>query len=743
MSPMANARAASPAQIPDAFPGTAYDGDHLEECLRSAATALLFDGNTSRQLVLASEHLRRVLDGCCGRTLQERWEEFEERVWPEWVAGRDRPPGKRWTGGVWVAVTARLVRPGWDFLRSAHHVRSWVERLPGHDPLAAQSAVLERAVASLGWPREEMRVAAHKLGLRLLLAQGYGSLEQITEQDLLSIPPSVQLGADALDAALCSLGVFSRTPLRANSRRGRVERLSPTELVEAATIPERFRPVTALYLESYAARVSHVYATLRHKVYSLSHFWCFLDERYPEVAGCAEVLPLHARAFVPHAIERGRRVRRGEAAREEDRLTPHTWLIDVRTFFADMCAWATEPGSPFAPHAPRTVPLTRRDLAGVGFEKARKQSQARLAATVLDLEREMPKVRAHALRRWSDAREALAGAPEDERLWAGEADAFWDWALLELLVQSGLRIEEASELTTLDVLKRRMPDGRVYYMLHIKPSKYGRGRVIPIGDGLGRVIAEIMRHVKRFYGTGSVPFCDHWDQHEKCSLPHAPYLLQGAGHPSPIGLQVIRSRLRKLSLAAGARNADGSPLALRPHDCRRVFASEHLNNNTPVHVIQALLGHATVDTVMVYAKLYPSHLVDEYRLAVRGAYGVLHGEESLRNPTAEEWAEFAAGCGLRDMGTHLCALPTGEHCPKGLVCLGCVHAQPKKSAAPVFRRMLISHERSLVTARSGGEPAGQIAAREMEVARIRHALRRAEELTEDVAAAIEEAAGAA
>jgi len=42
---------------------------------------------------------------------------------------------------------------------------------------------------------------------------------------------------------------------------------------------------------------------------------------------------------------------------------------------------------------------------------------------------------------------------------------------------------------------------------------------------------------------------------------------------------------------------------LLPHDCRRVFASEHLNNNTPVHVIQALLGHASPDTVMIYAKL--------------------------------------------------------------------------------------------------------------------------------------------
>jgi uncharacterized protein involved in exopolysaccharide biosynthesis len=89
------------------------------------------------------------------------------------------------------------------------------------------------------------------------------------------------------------------------------------------------------------------------------------------------------------------------------------------------------------------------------------------------------------------------------------------------------------------------------------------------------------------------------------------------------------------------------------------------------------------------------------------------------------------------MGTHLCALPTGEHCPKGLVCLGCTHAQPKQSAAPIFRRMLASHERALEAARQRGEPAGQIAARQLEVSRIGHALSRAEELPSDVAAAIE------
>jgi hypothetical protein len=52
--------------------------------------------------------------------------------------------------------------------------------------------------------------------------------------------------------------------------------------------------------------------------------------------------------------------------------------------------------------------------------------------------------------------------------------------------------------------------------------------VIPIGDGLGRVIVDIIAHVRRFYGTLSVPACDNWDIHERRPLPRAPYLLQRA-----------------------------------------------------------------------------------------------------------------------------------------------------------------------------------------------------------------------
>lgn len=49
------------------------------------------------------------------------------------------------------------------------------------------------------------------------------------------------------------------------------------------------------------------------------------------------------------------------------------------------------------------IPVARHRFLGSGFEKARERTRARITATVLDLEREMPKIRAFALQRWKPA----------------------------------------------------------------------------------------------------------------------------------------------------------------------------------------------------------------------------------------------------------------------------------------------------------------------------------------------------
>lgn len=158
-----------------------------------------------------------------------------------------------------------------------------------------------------------------------------------------------------------------------------------------------------LYLETYTARVSDTYTTRRGKTIAVAHFWRFFAERYPEVTSPALVRPLHLRE-----------------------------LTDLRTFFSDLCTWALEPDAPFRDFAPPTVPLTRHSLLGLGFDKARERTRARITATVLDLEREMPAIRSFAPRRWNDATARMASLPASSKPWTQETDSFWDWALLEL-----------------------------------------------------------------------------------------------------------------------------------------------------------------------------------------------------------------------------------------------------------------------------------------------------------------------
>ncbi len=61
-----------------------------------------------------------------------------------------------------------------------------------------------------------------------------------------------------------------------------------------------------------------------------------------------------------------------------------------------------------------------------------------------------------------------------------EDRAFWEWAIVETLRHSGIRIEELCELTHLSIRQYQRPNGEIAALLVIAPSKTDRERVIPI-----------------------------------------------------------------------------------------------------------------------------------------------------------------------------------------------------------------------------------------------------------------------
>ena len=270
-------------QKAEALAGQRYDRDKLLAVVHEVTTHFRMPNSFERSKMRAvCRYLADALDRCSGSTLQQRWNDFEKRFWPKWKAGINRPGGTYWTWGARVLISARMIVPSLDMLANVR-VNQWIAHLPEDHPLAQQHRALLSATAPITWTSSFNRHLAVCNGLRLLLARGYDSLHHIKDDDLKLLSARWSKGTDALDAALCSVGVFSRTPKRGSARHGRKQRMTASELVENAGVPDRFQQVVILYLETYEARVSDVYRTLRHKVIALAHFWRFIRDKHPDV----------------------------------------------------------------------------------------------------------------------------------------------------------------------------------------------------------------------------------------------------------------------------------------------------------------------------------------------------------------------------------------------------------------------------------------------------------------------------
>jgi hypothetical protein len=265
----------------------AVDATRLFLSVRSKAASRHRVAQDKRKAIRACEAFVTSLDDCSGRTLQERWAEFESTVWQKWMAGKDRAGQPyHWAWGPRMIVMSRLVVPSWEWIKDVH-LMNWIVTLPETDPLFRQYDRLVRALEKVSWASGGIRHQAARSGLRLMLARGYRDLSEITDADLEHLP-SEGRGTDVLDAALCSLGVFDRTPQRGSSRKKRRGQKSVQELVAIADIPERFRDVTVLYLATYETRISDVYVTRRHKgdcARTLLAFYCSTLPRGSRLGG--------------------------------------------------------------------------------------------------------------------------------------------------------------------------------------------------------------------------------------------------------------------------------------------------------------------------------------------------------------------------------------------------------------------------------------------------------------------------
>ena len=106
-----------------------------------------------------------------------------------------------------------------------------------------------------------------------------------------------------------------------------------------------------------------------------------------------------------------------------------------------------------------------------------------------------------------------------------EDNAFWAWAAIEVLRDTGIRIEELTELSHHSLVQYRLPaSGELIPLLQIAPSKTDEERLLVISPELADVLSTIICRSRT--GNGSVPLVVAYDAHRCTWNPPMPLLFQ-------------------------------------------------------------------------------------------------------------------------------------------------------------------------------------------------------------------------
>ncbi len=284
-----------------------------------------------------------------------------------------------------------------------------------------------------------------------------------------------------------------------------------------------------------------------------------------------------------------------------------------------------------------------------------------------------------------------------------EEIAFWEWAIVETLRHTGIRIEELLELTQLSIRQYRRPNGEIIALLVIAPSKADRERVIPISADLFHVLAAVIR--RHTQGGRAVPYLTRYDWAEKLHSPPMPFLFQRqVGYTrSVFAHNAVAAMLGRRCTQLAERHPSFAEARFTPHDFRRIFATDLINNGLPIHIGAALLGHLNMETTRGYVAVFEEDLVRHYQ-AFLDRRRSLRPSDEYRPATDAEWLEFQQHFDKRKVELGSCGRPYGTPCVHEHACVRC----PMLHVSPTMIGRLDELEADLVARRSRAHQEGWI-----------------------------------
>ncbi|MFC9534294.1 tyrosine-type recombinase/integrase [Streptomyces sp. NPDC056975] len=415
-----------------------------------------------------------------------------------------------------------------------------------------------------------------------------------------------------------------------------------------------------------------------------------------------------------------------------------TILLTVRAFYVDLHSWAIAEPEKWA-HWVAPCPVLPRDLKGFG--KRQRENNRNMAdrtrirqpllptlvqhvesrhehlAALLEASRKVPLGEAFTLggRRYNrtnslaDRRRArLLDDPavrvvdhatgETTDVTVAEDIAFWEWAIVELLRHSGIRVEELTELTHLSIRQYQRPNGEVIALLVVAPSKSDRERVIPMSAELFHVIARIVR--RQTTDGKPIPLVSRYDPHEKTWSEPMPFLLQRkiGTIRGVMAAGTALKMLRRTCVRIAETNEAFAGMTFTPHDFRRLFATEIVNGGLPIHIGAALLGHLNLQTTQGYVAVFAEDVVASYQQFLNHRR-TQRPDGEYADITPQEWAEFEEHFDKRKVELGNCARPYGSSCQHEHACIRC----PMLQVNPKMLPRLAEIEKDLILRRKRAE----------------------------------------
>lgn len=612
--------------------------------------------------------------------------------------------------GIGLLILGRIVTVSYPFLREyrARHLYGWVRQTFRPD-------LWERAnlkAADLGMSEKQTTTALIVLSKTVLVTGR--NLDELTVddfEDYLELnrtgkgqTPGGVHGAWDMVRGIASIG---DTDFKTATRRGQ---LTATEIVERFNLKsDSIRTVLIRYLEE--RRPALDYSSFNSTACQLATFWSDIEKHN------AGIDSLHLPEDTARAWKQRLRVVTARDGSTRERANYLDGLMLVRSFYLDLQEWAHSDPS----WAQWAVPSPVRKSETAGYHKKIKRRTANMHQRirerlphVQDLVDSADVYRIEQATLLTQASAVAAGTRFDHNevgykrvtygtgsaasltqavhienqigerinLSRNEDEAFWAWAIIETLHHSGIRIEELAELTHLAIVTYRVPEtGESIPLMQIVPSKSNEERLLLVTPELASVLATI---VSRLRGTdGQIPLVARYDTHERTTGPILPHLFQRrTGHRNEvIGTSAVNRLIRNAVERLGLRDAAGELIHFRPHDFRRIFATNAVTGGLPIHIAAKILGHSSITTTQTYLAVFQNDVIRAYRRYLDDRRA-LRPVEEYREPTSAEWTEFEQHFAARKLELGTCGRPYGTPCNHEHACIRCPMLRVDPGARP-------------------------------------------------------------